>query len=476
MGAEQPEEQRWKNKYRALLEEQAANDEHTDLLRQALIRLSYVAAGQTEALDELLQQLRHKIRRGGDDESLSKLIREIDDLAAELEPAPVSDAANDARPVSNNEPERRAEAVNTESANENRAREPAFTSISDRIESVLIDMVSKLKVPDTVAESKQRIEKTLQIGLNWYELIATLEELSLLVAGTLYEGEKDYASFLQQTIGSLANLQAMVEACQSMEAGANEHSRLLGEKVGESLVSLQAALQTDDIQAMKSAVQFGLNTIAENVQDFNEQQESNALELRENVHALTTQVLQLQQEVARAQQQVEQHKAQATTDPLTRLPNRKAYEERLLLEYTRWNRYQRPLSLAVVDIDFFKRVNDNYGHLLGDEVLKRVAAEIASSLRQTDFAARYGGEEFVLLLPETDEQNALIALEKLRTQIASLGFTTDDEPFTVTASFGLTSFRDEDNVNMPFARADQALYAAKQQGRNCCVIAEKKAS
>lgn len=477
MATEQPEEQRWKAKYRTLLDEQAANDEHADHLRQAVIRLSHIVDGSSEELDDLLHELRHKVRFGGSTEELQELIAQIDSACADLpqgQQAPVSDSATQPEQTASepvNELARELAAPKTQERP--KAAEPAFTSISERVEGVLIDMVSNLKVPESVAESKQRIEKTLRHGLNWYELIATLEELSLIIAGTLYEGEKDYAGFLQQTIGELASLQELVMACQQAEHRHSVQGKALEQSITGVLKDLGESLHDTDIEKMKFAVQQGLNDIASNMQEFNSAQESSALELQENVHALTTQVLQLQQEVAQAQQQIEQHKRQATTDPLTKLPNRTAYDNRLKLEYQRWIRYQRPLTIAVADIDFFKKINDGFGHLAGDAVLVDVATHIKDSLRKTDFAARYGGEEFVLLLPETNEEQALIALEKLRQSIEQHEYKYEDLDIEVTMSFGLSAYREDDNINMVFARADQALYAAKQQGRNRCVIANQ---
>ncbi|MFK7730731.1 MAG: GGDEF domain-containing protein [Pseudomonadales bacterium] len=475
MATEQPDDQRWKAKYRTLLDEQAANDEHADHLRQALIRLSHIVDGASEELDDLLHELRHKVRFGGSSEELQELIAQIDSACANL-PHDQQIVANDDSAA---KPEQKSVELASELAAQKteeqrpKAAEPAFTSISERVEGVLIDMVSGLKVPDSVAESKQRIEKTLQHGLNWYELIATLEELSLIIAGTLYEGEKDYAGFLQQTIGELASLHELVMACQQAEHQQSVQGKALEQSISGVLKDLGESLHDTDIEKMKSAVQQGLNDIAGNMQEFNSAQERSALELQENVHALTTQVLQLQQEVAQAQKQIDQHKQQATTDPLTKLPNRAAYDTRLKLEYQRWIRYQRPLTVAVADIDFFKKINDGFGHLAGDAVLVEVATRIKDSLRKTDFAARYGGEEFVLLLPETDETQAMIALEKLRLSIEQYEYAYEKQSIEVTMSFGLSAYREDDNINMVFARADQALYAAKQQGRNRCVIANQ---
>jgi diguanylate cyclase len=170
------------------------------------------------------------------------------------------------------------------------------------------------------------------------------------------------------------------------------------------------------------------------------------------------------------QEQVRRERERAMTDLLTQLPNREAWQERLSFEFNRWKRYQHPLTAGVMDIDFFKRVNDSYGHKAGDRVLQLVAKEIKKRLRNTDFAARFGGEEFVLLFPETRPEDALIVMDKLRAHISALPFHFGGDPVTITFSAGLTDFVPGDTEEAVFERADRALYAAKDGGRNCVKV------
>jgi diguanylate cyclase len=135
----------------------------------------------------------------------------------------------------------------------------------------------------------------------------------------------------------------------------------------------------------------------------------------------------------------------------------------------RRNRHNRSLSLAVIDIDKFKDVNDKLGHKAGDKVLKKVAEISVSRIRSNDFLARYGGEEFVLILPETSSDQAFRVAEKLREEIAGKGFYYDGRRVPITVSIGIAEFTGEDSADDVFKRADRAMYAAKQGGRNCCV-------
>lgn len=158
----------------------------------------------------------------------------------------------------------------------------------------------------------------------------------------------------------------------------------------------------------------------------------------------------------------------ATIDPLTLVPNRRHFFEVAAYEHERTDRYKRPLSLLIFDIDSFKAVNDTYGHLAGDQVLKTVAARCRDDLRDIDTLARFGGEEFVALLPETPYERALQVAQRLCARVGELPVESDAGPIAVTISVGV------DSCDAVFAgtlsnlidRADQALYVAKNSGRN----------
>ncbi len=161
-------------------------------------------------------------------------------------------------------------------------------------------------------------------------------------------------------------------------------------------------------------------------------------------------------------------KTRADHDGLTRIHNRQSFDERLVDELARHQRYGNDLSLLLMDLDHFKRINDTHGHQAGDLVLKEVGVLLNETLRSTDFAARYGGEEFAVILPHTDEENAWNLADRLREKIARKRFVSGGVAFQVTASIGVASLspgslsRKVDLVR----QADQALYLAKASGRN----------
>lgn len=161
-----------------------------------------------------------------------------------------------------------------------------------------------------------------------------------------------------------------------------------------------------------------------------------------------------------------QTKQLSITDALTNLYNRRYFETTFAREFARAKRYNSQLSLVVVDIDWFKKINDTYGHSCGDYVLRELSWLMAENFRQTDIIFRYGGEEFVILLTETDGKSAIIPVERLRRAVEDNKFKFKGVELNVTISAGISSNKDVNEVCQMFDNADKALYQAKEEGRN----------
>ena len=154
-------------------------------------------------------------------------------------------------------------------------------------------------------------------------------------------------------------------------------------------------------------------------------------------------------------------------DSLTGVRSRLAYDEQIEQELVRWQRYQTPFSYAILDIDHFKRINDDYGHNAGDNALKFIAQTMKKNLRKSDFIFRIGGEEFVLLLTNTGVENAEGLVNSLRDSISASSLHFKQERVVINLSAGITEVTKDDSVESLYERADQALYRAKNSGRNC---------
>lgn len=158
------------------------------------------------------------------------------------------------------------------------------------------------------------------------------------------------------------------------------------------------------------------------------------------------------------------------TDPLTGVSNRRHLEERLASEFERLERYHRNLALVIADIDYFKAINDSYGHDVGDHVIKAFARNMKACLRSVDFVARIGGEEFLVILPETDIDGAMKVVERMRESFSQQNVPGLSQP--VTASFGIAAAKTGETGQDCMKRADQALYCSKEEGRNRVTVAE----
>lgn len=154
-------------------------------------------------------------------------------------------------------------------------------------------------------------------------------------------------------------------------------------------------------------------------------------------------------------------------DGLTKLYNHSFFKERLAEEFTKCIRYGGHFSLAILDLDFFKYVNDRFGHLKGDDILKTFAQCITNNIRKCDFAARYGGEEFAIIFPETGYSDALTVVARIQREFSAMKFESDDQEFSVTFSAGISNFKDNyENADELLHAADNALYKSKRNGRN----------
>ena len=166
--------------------------------------------------------------------------------------------------------------------------------------------------------------------------------------------------------------------------------------------------------------------------------------------------------------------AAARKDPLTGAGNRAAFNDALSREIELAHRHQRPLGMIMIDIDHFKKVNDNFGHATGDCLIRALAHCADNTIRLSDLLFRFGGEEFVVLLPETPLKGVVNLAERIRRNVQALDCACEGNHIRMTASFGVATLNEDDDEESFFARADKALYQAKADGRNCTRIEAEK--
>ncbi len=353
--------------------------------------------------------------------------------------------------------------------------EPAFSRISDKILRVLNELLDNIEPTDCVVSKVASARARIEAGLNWFELVPTLEDIRDLIMQAYLAAGKEFGDYLLQVDQALNDISLVLGVVLKEHQAEQVQQQVFDQEVTEQLSSMDQSLSSaQDLDQLKLQVSTHIAVIRDALDKKQRppQEVGSSVNLADQLAQLAAQVKAIEEEAQSAKADLDVQREKALRDSLTELPNREAYSERVFDEFKRWQRYQRPLSLAVCDIDHFKRINDTYGHQAGDRVLKVLSRGIAKRLREVDFIARYGGEEFVLILPETEAEQALGALDKIREAIAQTPFHFKEEPVQITLSMGITEFREGDSVESAFARADKQLYAAKDKGRNCCLIAE----
>ncbi|BFM04866.1 GGDEF domain-containing protein [Halioxenophilus aromaticivorans] len=345
--------------------------------------------------------------------------------------------------------------------------EAGFASIQAKIQFILQELAQSAEVDSGVKEQFVEAKNKLEEGLNWYEMIAMLEQVRNLFASMQKTANDQFAGYLKEVDSTLIAIkQNWAELIDGQLRQVAHHQKVKKQLQSQESQLLLEVEKTTELDALKASVNNHVRDLNATI-SLVSTAEDQAVSSSQVMQAMQTQLDELQAKNDILQQELENQKHKATHDALTQLPNRAAYGQRAQEELNRWQRYQRPLSVAVVDVDHFKRFNDTYGHQAGDRVLKILGKLLRDKLRSVDFVARYGGEEFVMLLPETACEDAKVALDKLRVSLSKTQYKFKDEPVTITASFGVTQFTEGDSVETAFERADQALYNAKQEGRNC---------
>ena len=193
--------------------------------------------------------------------------------------------------------------------------------------------------------------------------------------------------------------------------------------------------------------------------------------VKEHSHTLNEELEEHKKNSLILAEKLEQSQAQALVDPLTNVLNRSAYNLKMVQLTDEFKRYNEEWALLMLDIDRFKKFNDDFGHKLGDKVLKSVAGTVSDSIRASDQIFRYGGEEFVVILGRINAKTATQLAEKICRQVEKDYFVDGDKKFQVTISMGGAIIRKDDTEMSLFERADKAMYRAKNNGRNQVVMA-----
>lgn len=345
--------------------------------------------------------------------------------------------------------------------------EPSYSSVATHIEGTLLGLLNDLSLPEPHQPQADSLKSRLEHGLNWYELLPILDDLAVLMLAVNDSGQHEFETYLQELNRRLETFQSQLREASDGHADNQSVAREMDNVLREQVDGLQSSVaDATDIHSLKGILDSRLEGLLGTLDVHQQQRDLREQEVAGRLQALSERVSTMETEALGYREHLEEQRQKALIDPLTGLPNRAAWSERLDHEVAQWPDSGAAPLLAMLDLDHFKRINDSYGHLAGDKVLKIIAAQLHKRLRPGDFIARFGGEEFVLLLPRTNPAEGAAVLEGLRAAIEACPFHFKGERVTITTSIGFSGFMAQERSDAVLKRADQALYKAKEAGRN----------
>lgn len=504
------DQDKWKEKYLNLLDEQEQSaesyKEKEDLLCKTIVRLTIATTGLDPLLDPHLLGIRDQLKNGINTPALKDELEKFTTSVAQIKHAPLQDQSAETELLFDfllqqytTEKQQNALKLLKQKNETEKFATPnqLFLAIFEAIEPdndtaapnditkhIDIEIVSKqllrllegIEIP-SIFDQQAQIAKHLLVtsanGTTDFESILDKSfKLLLKIKQHSQSEQQDIDKFLSHITEQLATLDISVMGASTAAQKSAENRNKLDQSVSEQMEELKlSSTNATKLEPLKGIINSRLATIAKEIQEHGQKEAIQRQKTQQQLDDLANKIKEMESESSELKSKLKIANNQALRDPLTGLPNRNAYNERLETELARWKRYHSPLSLIVWDIDHFKTINDSYGHKAGDKVLLLIAKQLSDHSRATDFISRFGGEEFTMLLPNTDGQSALILANQLRLTIEKTGFNASGASVAITISCGVTEFIADDTDETAFDRADQALYRAKEQGRNrCCLL------
>jgi diguanylate cyclase len=462
------ETEKWRKKYFESLDTLATEQQQfraqETVLKRLISRLCTAAMGQSPQLDEQIRNLQSIVRRETQTEELERLTQPLTDAIGALDgPVGMSTGSMHAHRPAQLPTKPQPSAARDTVADDQRVR------------SILAALLAELRRDAELVEPANALDAKLAAPLTSTQLSEVLASLTDLVGKRIQriEGAKqEIETLLSHMVDRLDEIgQFVAEQRQNQRETQASSETLNTQLVGEIKAMGETVETVVDLEQIRHQVRSRLDSIDKHLQEFRQREATFTGASLTRSEQMRSRITELEAEAKRLHHQLQDQRRLSTIDSLTNIPNRLAYEQRVVEELHRWQRFSQPTCIVVWDVDHFKRINDTYGHRAGDRVLQAVAECFSKHIRSTDFVARYGGEEFVMILAGTQLVDATQFTDRLRAAIAEIGFHFRGSPVSITISSGVTAFIPEDTPDVAFDRADKAMYRAKEAGRNRCVAA-----
>ncbi len=313
----------------------------------------------------------------------------------------------------------------------------------------------------------QNIDKALSNASDWTTLDTLSKQTISLIKTRLAEEKKQFEGYLSELNAKLTRINQIVASDSATLLELKKLNQDFNISINGQMADARAKIDKNNhVSSLKEELLDSLDSIAKRLESYQSSYGEKLQSLQRSKEEMTSHIQQLEKENLLLLTELHKERKISMQDALTQLPNRQGFSVRLEEEMSRAERYKHFISVAILDIDFFKKVNDNFGHLVGDRVLKMIAHEMKKNCRESDFLARFGGEEFVLLLPQTSLEEAMIAVNKIRHHVETRPFHFQNKPVPITISGGVAQRLPGEDIEIWLDRADAALYESKRNGRN----------
>lgn len=497
--------ERWKEKYLKLLDdnEQAEKlyKDNEDLLCKTIIRFALAAKGLNRQLDPHLNRIRNVLKGGLQSQQLQKELAAFSNALIIMEDSPESglqDAFLLFEFLGKQYPQCLEQLDEIRGKYEDRqfssnqafylallelveGSRPHANIIDNALELTgadakainlqLIRLLDNAEIPPIFAPDAEKIKSRLLAEHALGPIFDDTVALLLAVKRHLESEQQEMAAFLSKLTEQLTELGVKATGVNAANENSVKKRNLLDLAVSEQILELREKSENaTQLEPLKQIVSSRLTTITQQIQAHTLQEQLERDKAQREMQTLSDRLREMELESSDLRSKLDLAQHRATRDPLTNLPNRLAFEDRLANEMARCRRLKAPMTLMVWDVDLFKNINDTYGHKCGDKALIVIADLLSRHCRETDFVARFGGEEFVMILPGADAQAALLIAEKLRKTLENSSFNANGSKVFITLSCGISQFIEGDSNESIFNRADAGLYSAKQNGRNRCVV------
>lgn len=334
----------------------------------------------------------------------------------------------------------------------------------------IIDEV-KFSLDKIALKDIEEIEKRLQSALETYDLLEVQKELRRLLKAFVHRAglEREQAAEFILEIGErLVEVERQILFCTTSLRKTGDASAKFTTEIEQEMSNMQGAVDvTKNLEELKSRVVGSINLIKKAIEKKRKEEWTQAQKTDEEMSSLNKNIDRMKLEISSAKKRTKRLETEIMLDPLTQVNSRRAYEQRIEEELKRCRQDRRIFSILLLDVDRFKRINERYGHPVGDICLKGLASRIKRLLREEDFLSRFEADQFLVIMPESSAQSAGEMAEKIRAHIEKTNFLHKKEQVKITLSIGVAEVNHKDPFAGPlFGRAENALYKAKEAGRN----------